>query len=88
MHKETSLKHKLIIISLVSLLGIPPPISAKIYKWVGTEGNTHYSQSPPSGGIEGKSIKSPSSVDTDRALKVLDKQKKTADKLRKDRITK
>lgn len=58
-----------------------------MYKWIDAEGNTHYTQSPPPDGIEGESIKPPTRVDTESAVKALDKQKQATDKLREGRIT-
>jgi uncharacterized protein DUF4124 len=62
-------------------------INAEMYKWVDKDGNTHYSQSPPVDNATVEIIKPPGRVDTESAIKTLNKQKQTADELREDRIT-
>jgi len=62
-------------------------INAEMYKWVDEDGNTHYSQSPPVNNATVETIKPPGRVDTEGAIKTLDKQKQTADELREGRIT-
>jgi uncharacterized protein DUF4124 len=62
--------------------------NAEMYKWVDEDGNVHYSQSAPIDSVTVETIKPPPGVDTKSAIKALDKQKMTADKLREGRITK
>jgi Domain of unknown function (DUF4124) len=61
--------------------------TAEMYKWVDENGNTHYSQSPPNIDVDVEKIKPPAKIDTESAIKSLDKQKNAADKLRDDRIS-
>lgn len=53
--------------------------TAKMYKWVDEEGNTHYSQSPPLE-HEAEVITPPPKVDTDSAIKQLEKQRESFNK--------
>jgi Domain of unknown function (DUF4124) len=61
-------------------------INAEMYKWVDEDGNTHYSQSAPVDNTSVEIIKPPGNVDTKSAAKTVDNQKKSADKIRNDRI--
>lgn len=63
-------------------------VYAEMYKWADDDGNIHYSQSPPIDSDDVEVIKPPPRVDTEKAAKALEKQKKNVDKLREDRITK
>jgi FtsZ-binding cell division protein ZapB len=60
---------------------------AKMYKWVDENGNTHYTQSPPPGDIQGEQIKPPSKIkiDTESAQNQIEQQKNKADDIRSDR---
>ncbi|MEE9160400.1 MAG: DUF4124 domain-containing protein, partial [Gammaproteobacteria bacterium] len=58
---------------------------AALYKWVDADGNTHYTQQPPPGDIEGETIKPPPRIDTKGALKDLDKNQKYLGDQQKDR---
>ena len=58
---------------------------AALYKWVDADGNTHYTQSPPTGGIEADVIKPPPKIDTNKALDQLDEQQKYLDGLQEER---
>jgi hypothetical protein len=48
----------------LAILAIPPDVNAEMYKWVDEAGTVHYSQSPPSAGIESTIITPPPAVDT------------------------
>lgn len=48
---------------------------AAMYKWVDEEGNTHYSEKPPAGDVEVKTIKPPPKVDSDSAVKAVEERK-------------
>ena len=58
---------------------------AALYKWVDADGNTHYTQSPPTGGIEADVIKPPPKIDTNKALDQLEEQQKYLDGLQEER---
>ena len=58
---------------------------AALYKWVDADGNTHYTQQPPPGDIEGETIKPPPRIDTKGALKDLDKNQKYLGDQQKER---
>jgi hypothetical protein len=50
----------LLYLGLITLYLIAPrPARAEIYKWVDTKGEIHYSQTPPSPGVESEIIKPP-----------------------------
>lgn len=66
-------------------LSIPAPFAA-VYKWVDENGQTVYSQNPPSGDVEYEEIGAPPKVDSARALKELRDDKIKADKLRRERL--
>ena len=48
---------------------------AAMYKWVDEDGNTHYSEKPPAGDVEVKTIKPPPKVNTDAAVKAVEARK-------------
>lgn len=58
---------------------------ARIYKWVDTDGMTHYTQQPPPAGIEGKTITPPPDVDTEAARKRLEQQQEQSQEYLKQR---
>ena len=58
---------------------------AKMYKWVDEKGNTHYTQSPPPGDIQGEQLNLKSNVDTESAQKKVEDQKNKADELQSER---
>jgi hypothetical protein len=60
-------------------------VQAAVYKWVDKDGITHYSQSPPPPGTEGKTMAPPPTVDTPAAQKKLKDTEKSLDKIRKQR---
>lgn len=63
------------------LLGIAAfGAQARIYKWVDEDGMTHYTQSPPPAGIEGKTMSPPPDVDTEAARARLKQQQEQAQK--------
>jgi len=61
--------------------------TAEMYKWVDENGNIHYSQSRPNIDVDVEKIKPPAKIDTESAIKALEKQKQSVDKLRDNRIT-
>ena len=60
-------------------------IRAAMYKWTDEEGNTHYTQEPPPGGIEGEIIKPPPKVKPDALEDEISKQQKFLEESQKDR---
>jgi hypothetical protein len=60
-------------------------VQAAVYKWVDKDGVTHFSQSPPPPGIEGKTITPPPAVDTQGAQKKLKETEEKLDKAHKQR---
>ena len=69
--------HKKILSALILALSAASPMAgAAIYKWVDSEGNTHYTASPPPDDVESKKIQAPPAVDTEGAQKWLDGQQK------------
>ena len=78
-----------VIAALVTILFFSNSlVQADIYKWVDEDGNTVYSQSPPTSDVEYERVSSPSKVDSARALKDLRDDKIKADKLRRERLSK
>ena len=61
---------------------------AEMYKWKDEEGNTVYSELPPSGDIDAEVITPPAKVDTERALMNLRNEKIRSEKLLRQRQTK
>ncbi len=59
--------------------------SAEMYKWVDADGNTHYTQSPPPGDIEGTTVKPPPKIDPDHAKKQLENRQKLLQEVRDSR---
>lgn len=78
------MKHLVITLSLV----ISFNVSAEVYKWVDENGNTHYSQSPPTSDAEVKKIDINTKHDAADAQEKVSKQTEKADALREERITK
>ena len=72
-------------ITCILFIIIPYCVSAEMYKWVDEDGNTHYTQSPPPGGIESQTIKPPLKVDSANAQSEVERQTGKADELRKER---
>lgn len=70
---------------LAAIFSISAAVQAEMYKWVDADGNTHYTQSPPPPGIEGKTLKSPSKVNKDLADKQAESRQKYVDDARKKR---
>ena len=64
---------------LLLLLFMTGSVSAAMYKWVDEEGNTHYTQSPPPGDIQGETIAPPPDVDTKQAIQNLKEQQQQSD---------
>jgi len=60
---------------------------AVTYKWEDEQGNTHYSQTPPTSDVEVKTIDPPPKVDTEAASKALEEQNKKVSELREKRLT-
>lgn len=61
---------------------------AEMYKWIDEEGNTHYSQKPPTGDISAETIAPSYSSASDAAQKEVVDNTKKADKLRDERLKK
>tara|TARA_R110002072_G_C7974566_1_gene535224 strand:- start:11472 stop:11933 length:462 start_codon:yes stop_codon:yes gene_type:complete len=61
-------------------------VNAEMYKWIDSEGKTHYSQSRPVDNVTVETIKPPSSVNTEDAVKALEKRVKTVNEARDERI--
>ena len=59
--------------------------NAALYKWVDADGNTHYTQQPPPGDIEGDIIKPPPKAKTESALKELDEDQNYLQDKQKER---
>jgi hypothetical protein len=75
------------MISLILISALYVPVcNAAMYKWIDADGNTQYTQHPPPGDIQAETIKPPSKVDTEGALKKLEAQKKKAAELREGRL--
>ena len=62
------------------------PALARMYQWVDAQGNTHYTQSPPPDGIEGRVIKPPPVIDSAKAQEQLQNRQQLLDTLREKRI--
>lgn len=60
--------------------------AAEMYKWIDAEGYTHYTQSPPPGGVEVKTIKPPPNINSEQAEKQLQDRQKLLQAARDDRI--
>ena len=58
---------------------------AALYKWVDADGNTHYTQNPPSGGIEADVIKPPPRVNTEKASNQLEEEQKYLEEIQEER---
>lgn len=79
-------KHKIVPIVFIATVFYVPFSHSAMYKWVDSEGNTHYTQQPPLGDIEAETIKSVvPNKDTESAQAEINRKKEKADKLRKDR---
>ena len=63
------------ILGLCLLFFVAGNVYAAMYKWVDEEGNTHYSEKPPAGDVEVKTIKPPPKVDTDAAVNAVEERK-------------
>ena len=62
---------------------------ATAYKWVDEDGNTHYTQTPPPGGMSGEAITPPlPKVDTEAARSKIKSLTERADKLQAERAEK
>jgi len=61
---------------------------AEIYKWTDEDGNTVYSEQPPTGDMEVEVITPPGKVDTERALMNLRNDKIRSEKLLRERQAK
>lgn len=83
-------KIKILAILLMSFLTLclPATTLAEIYKWVDEAGNTHYSQTPPSGDISAETIVPSYSDTSESAQKEITDNSKKADKLRGERLKK
>lgn len=73
------------VIQIFVLCVVVSNSQAALYKWVDADGNTHYTQSPPTGGIEADVIKPPPKIDTNKALDKLEEQQKYLDGLQEER---
>ena len=58
---------------------------AALYKWVDADGNTHYTQNPPPGGIEADVIKPPPRVNTEKARNQLEEVQKYLEEIQEER---
>jgi len=58
---------------------------AALYKWVDDDGNTHYTQNPPPGGIEADIIKPPPRVNTEKASNELEEEQKYLEEIQEER---
>ena len=79
-----------LVFLLVWVAGMFSPANAskaKMYKWTDEHGQVHYTQSPPAG-QPAEEVKPPPPVDTEKALKVLEEQKKRAESLHEERLKK
>ena len=56
-----------------------------MYKWVDDEGNTHYTQSPPPGDIEAKTIDPPPKINPDHAKEQLENRQELLQQARDGR---
>jgi hypothetical protein len=82
--KKTALITTIILSS--GLLIFIKQAGAEMYKWVDQEGITHYTQSPPPGDIEAKTLKPPPKIDTESARARIEQQQEKAKKLREGRL--
>ena len=74
-----------VLFFLIFYCAFPQIVTAKMYKWIDENGNTHYTQTPPSGDIQAIEISPPPRVDTSEAQKKLESQIEQADKYQSDR---
>lgn len=71
---------------LISAFILNPSVSfAEMYKWVDEEGNTHYTQSPPPGDIEAKTIKPPPEINSEYEQKQIQGRQELLDDWQKAR---
>ena len=77
-----------VLLILIFLFVPPQTVTAKMYKWVDEDGNTHYTQSPPPGGIQAEELSPPPAVNTESAQKKLESRVKKADELQAERYKK
>ena len=82
MRIQASISRALCISALVFYSSMLP---AEMYKWVDEDGNTHYTQSPPPGGIQGETIKPPPRINPEHANKQLENRKKLLNNLQSER---
>ncbi len=75
---------KIIYLLGLSVVLVSSNVMAKMYKWVDEEGNTHYSQSPP---VEHSAevIAPPPKVDTESAMKEIEKRREAFKKADEDK---
>ncbi len=86
MRKTTTIARKLPVLLIGTMCLYAQYSLAEMYKWVDDDGNTHYTQSPPPGDIEGKTIKPPPKVNPDQAQKQLKNRQKNLADARDDRL--
>jgi len=72
------------VFTALSLLSFATP--AEMYKWVDSDGITHYTQSPPPGGVEATTIEPPPKVDTEAARKALEQRRQMLQEARQSRL--
>lgn len=72
--------------ALVVSLSVAFSTQAKMYKWVDEDGVTHYTQTPPPGDIESKTIKSSPSTKFGRKDGYVDDMAGKADEYREQRL--
>jgi len=67
------------------VISFSPITYAEMYKWVDENGDTHYSQSPPSDDYVVETIKPQPKVDTDNAKKELEQRRESLLKISEER---
>ena len=88
-HKYRPARFKRLALTLFILSAFPlQPAFATAYKWVDEDGNTHYTQTPPPGGLPSEALGPPPKVDTEAAQRKMKSQSERADKLQADRAEK
>lgn len=73
-------------LSIVLATTVSFSTQAEMYKWVDEDGVTQYTQTPPPGDVEVKTIKPPPRVDTESAQQSLHNREEKLDNIREDRL--
>ena len=81
--RKTAFSAAYIVLALILLR--PSVTDAEVYKWVDSEGNTQYTQSPPPGDVQAKTIKPPPKINPEHATEQLKNRQKLLEQARDGR---